>query len=62
MDRLRRREFHGSWVWFAVLCLTGIGIPFAVLYLIDNTVEIETELKDGEGSWEKIRKQRRGLG
>lgn len=59
MDTIRRREFHGSWLWFAVLCLTGVGIPFAVLYLIENTVEIETQVKDGESAWEKIRERKR---
>jgi hypothetical protein len=59
MDTIRRREFHGSWLWFAVLCLTGVGIPFAVIYLIENTVEIETQVKDGESAWEKIRERKR---
>ena len=59
MDTIRRREFHGNWLWFALLCLSGVGIPFAVLYLIENTVEIETEVKDGESAWEKIREQKR---
>lgn len=59
MDKIRRREFCGSWLWFAVLGLSAIGIPFAVLYLIDNTVEIETEVKDGEAAWDEIRKRRR---
>jgi hypothetical protein len=59
MDTIRRREFHGSWLWFAVLCLTGVGLPFAVLYLIEHTVEIETQVKDGESAWEKIRAKRR---
>lgn len=55
MDKIRRREFAGSWLIFAILCLTGVGIPFAVLYLVNHTVEIESEVTDAEAAWAKIR-------
>jgi len=59
MDKIRRREFTGSWLWVVLLCLTGVGVPIAVIYAIQSTVEIETEVPDGEAAWEKIRRQRR---
>ena len=58
MDKIIRREFTGNWLIFGVLALTGLGLPFAVLYLIDNTVEIHTEVKDGEEAFEQIKRRR----
>jgi len=55
MEKIRRREFAGSWIWFTIFSLSGIGIPFAVLYLIENTIEIETLVPNAEAAWEKIR-------
>jgi hypothetical protein len=55
MEKIRRREFSGSWIWFAIMFLSGFGISFAVLYLIENTVEIETHVPNAEAAWEKIR-------
>lgn len=55
MDKIIRREFTGNWLLFGALALTGIGLPFAVLYLINSTVEIHTEIKDGEEAFEKIK-------
>ncbi len=48
MDRIKRREFKGSWFMFLFLCLTGLGLPFALLYLIEGTIEIEYEVSDAE--------------
>jgi hypothetical protein len=61
MDKIVRREFTGSWTMFTILSLTGIGIPFAVLYLIDNIAEIHTEVKDGEEAFAQIQASRKGL-
>jgi hypothetical protein len=55
MDKIVRREFTGSWLLFWALCLSGIGLPFALLYLLDRTVEIHSEFKDAESALEKIR-------
>jgi hypothetical protein len=55
MDKIVRREFTGSWLLFWVLCLTGIGLPIALLYLLDRTVEIHSNLPDAESALEKIR-------
>jgi len=48
MDRITRYEFKGYRLWFIILCLTGIGIPVAILHLIDNTIEVEYEVDDAE--------------
>ena len=57
MDKIIRREFTGSWLLFGVLVLSGIGLPFAVLYVIDSTVEIHTAVKDGEEAFDQIRRR-----
>ena len=48
MSKVVRHEFVGSWIWFWVLCVTVVLIPIAVLYLIEGTVVIETEMEDPE--------------
>ncbi len=48
MDRIKRREFRGSRVWVVLLCLTIIGIPIAILHIIEGAIEIEYELEDAE--------------
>jgi len=48
MSNIVRYEFMGSWLLFWLLCMTGIGIPFAVLYLLNGTLRIENEVADPE--------------
>jgi len=44
MGTIVRHEFLGSRLWFWFLCVTGIGLPFAVLYLLDKTARVEEPL------------------
>ncbi len=37
MSRIVRYQFVGSWLWFWLLCITGVGIPFAILQLVNGT-------------------------
>ncbi len=55
MPKIIRYEFMGSWFRFWVLCLTVVGIPFAILYLINGTLRIEHELEDPECFVEQFR-------
>jgi hypothetical protein len=48
MSKIVRYEFMGSWPLFWLFCITGIGIPFAVLYLLNGTLRIEDEMADPE--------------
>jgi hypothetical protein len=48
MPKIIRNEFMGSWLVFWLLCLTIIGIPLALLYLLTGTIRVETEMKDPE--------------
>lgn len=48
MSKIVRHEFMGSWLLFWLLCLTGFGIPFAILYLINSILTLETEVDDPE--------------
>jgi len=58
MDKIVRREFRGNWLLFWVLCLTGVGLPLALLYLINGMVEVHSECEDAEAAIEKIRTRR----
>ena len=40
MAKIVRHEFIGSPIIFFALCLSGIGIPLAILYLITGTVTV----------------------
>jgi hypothetical protein len=61
MSKIVRYRFMGSWLWFWVLCVSGIGMPFAVLYLLTDTVRMDTDVDDPEqiaedlytGKWAK---------
>ena len=55
MEKLVRREFRGSWLFFWLLCITGIGLPLALLYLIEGTVEVHSECRDAEATIDHIR-------
>jgi hypothetical protein len=48
MSKIIRYEFMGNWLLFWLLCITGIGIPFAILYLLNGTLRIEDEMADPE--------------
>ena len=48
MAKVRRNEFMGSTVIFWLLCITIIGIPVAVLYLINGTLTVEEDIDDSE--------------
>ena len=38
----------GSWLFFWVCCVTILGIPIAVLYLLNGTIRIEEDVNDPE--------------
>jgi hypothetical protein len=48
MSKIVRYQFMGSWLLFWVLCITGIGIPFAILYLLNTTIRLDSEVGDPE--------------
>jgi hypothetical protein len=48
MSKIVRYRFMGSWWWFWVLCVSGFGLPFAVLYLLTGTVRMDTDVDDPE--------------
>ena len=47
MDKVTRYEWHGSGIILFLLCIVGIGIPFAVVYFMGNLLKIETQVPDG---------------
>ena len=48
MSKVVRYEFMGSWMLFWLLGISIIGIPLAILYLLNGTIRIEDELDDPE--------------
>jgi hypothetical protein len=48
MSKVVRYEFMGSWMLFWFLGISIIGIPLAILYLMNGTIRIEDEMDDPE--------------
>ena len=57
MDKIVRRQFLGNWIVFWLLSITILGIPIAVLYLIDGTVTIEQKVEDATAVMEIYRQR-----
>jgi len=60
VGKIIRREFVGSRPLFLLLCLLGITLPFAILYLLEGTVTIEDEIEDPEAFMAALRAKRVG--
>lgn len=56
MDKIRKREFVGSQLWLTLLSITVIGIPAAIVYLVNSTIETEFEVEDADKFWDSYRK------
>ncbi len=48
MSKIVRYRFLGNHYWFWLMCVTVIGLPLALLYLLHGTIRIEEELGDPE--------------
>ena len=48
MSKVVRYEFLGSWFLFWFQCVTVIGIPMGLLYLMSRTVRVDTEIENPE--------------
>lgn len=59
MAKIVRYEFMGNWIFFWFMCITVVGIPLAVLYLVDGTVRVEEELDDPERFLTQFRSRRK---
>ena len=57
MGKIIRHEFLGSRLLFFVLCITGIGIPLALIYLIELLVTVEEEVADPTAFIDAYRKR-----
>lgn len=61
MSRIIRYEFMGSWLVFWLLSVTVIGIPLALLYLLNSTLRLDVAVDDPQrfvdefraGKWER---------
>ena len=60
MGTIVRHEFLGNWLWFWFLCVTMIGLPLALLYLLDATVRVEDQVEDPTALLEDFRAGRFG--
>lgn len=48
MSKIVRYEFMGNWFYFWLMCITTVGIPMAILYLLNGTLRIEEDFDDPE--------------
>ncbi len=48
MSKIVRCQFMGSWLWFWLICIAIIGLPFAVLYLLNGTIRMDSKVEDPE--------------
>ena len=55
MSKVVRYQFMGSWFLFWLLFVSGIGLPFALLYLLNTTIRLDSELTDPEEFMEAYR-------
>jgi hypothetical protein len=55
MSKIVRYQFMGNWFLFWVLCITGVGIPFAALYLLNSTIRLDSEVGEPEKFVEHFR-------
>jgi hypothetical protein len=55
MATISRYEFMGSWLYFWLLCITGVGLPLAFLYLVNGTIRVEEQVEDAEGVLRSLR-------
>ena len=46
MGKIIRHEFLGSRLLVTLLCLTGIGIPLAILHVLEALVTVEEDLEE----------------
>jgi hypothetical protein len=60
MGTIVRHEFLGNRLWFWLLCVSGIGLPLAVLYLLDTVVKVKEEVPDAAAFLEAFRARRTG--
>ncbi len=60
MATISRYEFMGSWFNFWLLCITVVGIPVAILCLVNGTIRVEEQVEDGERLVDALRSRRRG--
>jgi len=57
MGKVIRREFVGNRWLLVALSLTGVGLPLAVLYLIEGTVTVSEELEDPNAFLDWLRRR-----
>ncbi len=50
MPSVTRHEFKGDWLVFWQPCISEIGAPFAVIYAINRTVSVTTQMTDAEAA------------
>ncbi len=60
MAQIVRHEFVGNKLLFTILCLTGVGIPLAVIYFVESTVTVKEEIDDATAFLESFRAEKAG--
>ena len=58
MSKIVRYRFMGSWLWFWLLCVSGIGLPLAVLYLLTGTIRLDSDVDNPDQIVEDLYKSK----
>jgi hypothetical protein len=58
LSRIVRWEFMGNWLLFWLLCVSLVGIPVAILYLVTGTLRIEEEVEDAQRFIDEFRSRK----
>ena len=58
MGKIIRYQFLGSQLVFWFLCITVVGIPVAIVYLIGSTVAVEEDLPNPTEFLEQFRSRK----
>lgn len=60
MGKIIRHEFLGNRFVVFLLCLSGVGIPWALLHVLEGLVTIEEELEDPTAFLEEHKRKHSG--
>jgi hypothetical protein len=59
MSRISHWEWHGSALVLILLCITGVLLPFGVVYFMTNLLKIEEDIADAATLSEHLEARRK---
>ena len=58
MEKIVRIQFMGNWIIFWLLCISIVGVPMAILYFVNSSMKIDSEVPDAEEFVKQFRSRR----